>query len=140
MLYASAIVPVLMGYRKQYGNMTLAGQGTNYDGEMGNGDLENGDLGNGKVGKQRIGATRHSLPSVKHAQCPTTKARVDRQFNGLCQLSLRTMAFSSLAKILEECSIIHSPPALFFFFKVEISSRTLIPLFRPRSVRSGSAS
>ena len=28
----------------------------------------------------------------------------------------------------------------FFFFKVEISSRTLIPLFRPGSVHSGSAS
>ena len=28
----------------------------------------------------------------------------------------------------------------FFFFEVEISSRTLIPLFRPGSVHSGSAS
>ena len=36
-------------------------------------------------------------------------------------------------------SAIHSPPA-HFFFKVEISSRTLIPLFRPGSLRSGSAS
>ena len=38
-----------------------------------------------------------------------------------------------------ECSTIHSPPALFFFFffKVEISSCTLIPLFRPGSVHSG---
>ena len=26
------------------------------------------------------------------------------------------VAFSSLARILEECSTIHSPPALFFFF------------------------
>ena len=26
------------------------------------------------------------------------------------------VAFSSLAKILEECSTIHSPPAFFFFF------------------------
>ena len=33
-------------------------------------------------------------------------------------------ALSSLAKILGEGSAIHSPPALFFFFKVEISSRT----------------
>ena len=32
----------------------------------------------------------------------------------------------------------HSPPAL--FFKVEISSRTLIPLFMPGSVHSGSVS
>ena len=35
----------------------------------------------------------------------------------------------------------HSSPALFyFFFRVEISSRTQIPHFRPGSVRSGSAS
>ena len=47
----------------------------------------------------------------------------------------------SLARILGECSIFHSPPALFFFsFEVEINSRTLIPLFRPGSVHSGSAS
>ena len=37
-------------------------------------------------------------------------------------------AFSSLARIWGECSAIHSPPSLFFFFKVELSSRTLIPL------------
>ena len=42
----------------------------------------------------------------------------------------------SLARILGECSTIHSPPAL-FWFKVEISSRTLIPLSRPASVNSG---
>ena len=35
---------------------------------------------------------------------------------------------------------IHSPPALFFFFKVEITSRTLIQLYMPGSVHSGSAS
>ena len=37
----------------------------------------------------------------------------------------------------------HSPPALFlifFYIKVEISSHTLIPLFRPGSVHSGLAS
>ena len=33
-----------------------------------------------------------------------------------------------------------SPPALFFFFEVEISSRTLIPLIMPGSVHGGSAS
>ena len=40
-----------------------------------------------------------------------------------------------------ECSTILSPPELlfFFFFKVEIRSRALIPLFRPGSVHSGSA-
>ena len=37
--------------------------------------------------------------------------------------------FSWLAKIWGECSTIHSPPTpFFFFFKVEISARTLIPL------------
>ena len=35
---------------------------------------------------------------------------------------------------------IRSPPALFFFFKVETSSRIRIPLFIPGSVHSGSAS
>ena len=60
------------------------------------------------------------------------------------------VAFSSLAMIWGECSIIRSPSALlllllllllfFFFFKVKISSRKLIPLFRPGSVHSGSAS
>ena len=57
-------------------------------------------------------------------------------------LWMRLVAFSSLARILEECSTIHSPAALFFsfFFLVEISSTTLIPLFRPESVNSGSAS
>ena len=42
-------------------------------------------------------------------------------------------AFSSLSMILGECSIIHSSLVLlfifFFFFEVEISSRTLIPLY-----------
>ena len=41
----------------------------------------------------------------------------------------------SLARIWGECSAIHSLLAL--FFKVEISSRTLIPLFSPGSVHSG---
>ena len=52
------------------------------------------------------------------------------------------MTFSSLtvARILGECSTIHFPPVLFFFFEVEISLLTLIPLFMPGSVHSGSAS
>ena len=49
------------------------------------------------------------------------------------------MAFSSRASILGECSTIHSPPALFFFFKVEFSLRRLIPFFTPGLVHSGSA-
>ena len=50
------------------------------------------------------------------------------------------VAFFSLAGIWGEYSTILSPPALFFFFKVEISSRRLIPLSRPGSVQNGSAS
>ena len=55
------------------------------------------------------------------------------------------VAFSSCARILGECLTIHYLPALLFLFFVlvfivEISSRTLIPLFRPGSVHSGSAS
>ena len=48
------------------------------------------------------------------------------------------VAFSSRARILGEYSTNYSPSTL--FFKVEISSRTLIPLFRPGSVHGGSAS
>ena len=50
------------------------------------------------------------------------------------------VAFSRLARIWGDCLTIHSLPAFFFFFKVEISSRTLIPLFRPESAHSASAS
>ena len=43
--------------------------------------------------------------------------------------------FSSLGRILVECSTVHSPPELFFFllflFQAEISSLTLIPLISP---------
>ena len=51
------------------------------------------------------------------------------------------VAFSSLARFWGECSTIHSPPAFFFlfFFYVEIILSTLIPLFTPGSVHSGSA-
>ena len=48
------------------------------------------------------------------------------------------VAFSSLARIWGECSTSHSPPNP-FFFEVAISSRTLIPLFMPGLVPSGSA-
>ena len=51
-------------------------------------------------------------------------------------LSWGGVASSSRARILGECSTVHSPPEL--FFKVEICSRTLISLFSP--VHSGSAS
>ena len=62
---------------------------------------------------------------------------------GVIDTPYLVVAFSSLARILGECAAIHSPPALFSsssFFLMEISSRTLIPLFMPRSVHSGSAS
>ena len=48
------------------------------------------------------------------------------------------VALSSLASILGERSIVHSLPALFSY--VENSSRTLILLFMPESIHSGSAS
>ena len=49
---------------------------------------------------------------------------------------------SSQARILGECSTIHSLPALFFFFffEVETSLHMLIPLSMKGSVHSGSAS
>ena len=55
------------------------------------------------------------------------------------------VTFSSLARIWEVCSTMHSPPELFFFFffsffEVEISSRTLITLFMPGSIHNGSES
>ena len=85
-------------------------------------------------------------------------------------IAMLVVAFSSLARIFGECSTIHFPPALFLLLllpllfplplllllllrrrlllpllllllsEVEISSRTLIPLCMPGSVRSGSAS
>ena len=48
--------------------------------------------------------------------------------------------FSPHARIWVEGSENHNPPALFFFFFVEIRSRALIPLWRQESVHSGSSS
>ena len=51
--------------------------------------------------------------------------------------TLVVRAFSSPERILGDCSTIHSPPAIFcLFVEVAISSRTLIPLFRPGSVHT----
>ena len=54
------------------------------------------------------------------------------------------VAFFSPGRIWGECSTTHFPLALFVvvfcLFLVEISSRTLNPLFKPESVHSGSAS
>ena len=49
------------------------------------------------------------------------------------------VALSLIARIWRKCLTIHSLPVLFFFSEVEIGSYILIPLFRPRSVHSGSA-
>ena len=57
-----------------------------------------------------------------------------------CIHTLEVAAFSSLARSLEEWSILHSTSVLFFFFSVEISLHTLIPLFMPGSVHSSSMS
>ena len=57
-------------------------------------------------------------------------------------VSLEWWLFSLVRGIWENFPQFISPPGLFllFFFKVEISMRTLIPLFTPGSVHSGSAS
>ena len=48
------------------------------------------------------------------------------------------VAFSSLVMIFGECLTIHSPLFFLFFFLMEISFSTLIPLFMQGSVHSGS--
>ena len=50
------------------------------------------------------------------------------------------VAFSLHVRILGERSTVHSLPALFFFFKFETRSRTLIPLLRAGSINGGSVS
>ena len=59
------------------------------------------------------------------------------------------LAYEDFGRMFDH-SDIHSPPALLLlllfvvvggvFFKVEVSSRTLVPLFMPGSLHSGSAS
>ena len=61
------------------------------------------------------------------------------RYLGTVHMAYGVVAFSSRARILEKCSTIHSPLAL-FFTKVEISFSTLIPLFTLGLVHSGSAS
>ena len=78
---------------------------------------------------------RHKFPTAASRSLPFTTAILDH--------AMVVVAFSSLARILGECSTFFLRLGfflLFFFFKVEISSHTLIPLFRPGSVHSGSAS
>ena len=59
----------------------------------------------------------------------------------LWSLEIVVLAFSSLAKDFGRTVDRLVPAcAFFFFFEVEISSRTRIPLFIPESVHNGSAS
>ena len=87
-------------------------------------------------GQQRSTLTGRS---VLQLETQVSQQRLVLASRSLCQLVVVVVAFSWLAKILGECSTIHSPPEV-VFFKVEISSRTLSPLFMPGSVHSGSAS
>ena len=100
--------------------------------------------------------------SVKHKPSKSTKDKQVQSVNNVhsfqtrhqrrpsvCLTSLRAQvhpgggegagggAFSRFRGFRGECSTIHSPPAP-FFLKVEISSRTLIPVFMPGSVHSDS--
>ena len=112
-------------YRKQnYGNRD--------DGERDNGNRDDEKRGNGNrdYGKRNYWTLDPLLFSASAAS--------NRGGRLQCRL---VVAFSSRKRILGECSTIHSPPALYFLiFFMEISSRTLIPLFRPGLVHSGSAS
>ena len=76
-------------------------------------------------------ATRQNIKKTK-------STRTEKKLTYLYKI-LEVEAFSSCARILGERSTIHSLPAL-FSFSVEISLRTLIPLFTPGLVQSGSAS
>ena len=67
-------------------------------------------------------------------------AKARRSFEWYGSEHQLVMIFASRSSSLGECSTIHPPPALFFFFLMEVSSRTLIPLFGLGSVHSGSAS
>ena len=84
------------------------------------------------------------LPCTRLVSCfsvKTTRSLLNRYENSNVRYcgTWRRWLFSPLARIFGEYSTIHSPPAL-FSFKVESSSHTLIPRFRPGSVHSGSAS
>ena len=76
-------------------------------------------------------------PHPENLACKRRKRR-HIHLRASCCCSIGGGGIFSLARIWGECSTFHSPPAL-FFFNVEISLRTLIPIFRPGSVHSGSA-
>ena len=68
---------------------------------------------------------RHSLLEI--FLLPVTEPTLLRD-----QLNRVVVAFSSLASILGECSTIHSVPAPFFFFKVEVNSKNTNSTFYAR--------
>ena len=68
-----------------------------------------------------------------------TRTDTGWQNDFLCVMKQLLLAISWCARILGECLTIYSLRA-FFFFLMEISSCTLMPLFRPGSFHSGSAS
>ena len=78
----------------------------------------------------------HTLPSL-----PIPRAKYSIVFQS-SKLSAIVVAFSTLVWAVGECSTIHCLSALFggLLFIVEISSRSLLPLFTPGSVHGGSAS
>ena len=97
------------------------------------------------------GLTRHTKDFFFCSSGPVRGARVpggyavhgeknDSCFKVQCRLDHVMVAFSALARSLRECSTIPRLCFFFFFFKVEISSLTLMPLFAAGSVHSGSAS
>ena len=81
---------------------------------------------------RRASSKRPKYQNSSHLGDATVRLSKNRQVHDVV---VAAMAFSSLARIRDECSTIHSSPALFFFFfEMEINSR------HTKLVHSGSAS
>ena len=93
---------------------------------------------------QSAGKTQSDFPALRcslmSANClPFTELAILRCVRLTCwSLFVVVVAFSLCVGNLGECLTNYSPPAL-FFLKLEISLHTLIPLFTPGLVHSGSA-
>ena len=116
------------GAGEQWDGGTM-GRGRNGAGEQWDGGIR-GHGCNGK-GSYRAGQIQGRPPKSRGLGADHLQQLFDK---------LLLEAFSSLARFFGECSNIHSPPApllllphFFFFFLMEISSRTLIRLFRSGS-------
>ena len=90
---------------------------------------------------------RIDLPANRYAygpMCPWTDVPTDLCAHGpMCPRINVVVAFSRLPEFIGKGWTIHFPHALFFLFfflKRRFSSHSLMPLFRPGSVYSGSAS